>query len=61
MILREYERAPENVASVGALNRWPGRSGVPIQDYLHQWEASCAELQVSPALPTRLREILQLA
>jgi hypothetical protein len=34
---------------------------VPIQDYLRQWEASCAELQVSPALPTRLREILQLA
>jgi len=31
---------------------------VPIQDYLRQWEASCAELQVSPALPTRLREIL---
>ena len=61
IILREYERAPENVVSVGALNRWPGRSGVPIQNYLRQWEASCAELQVSPALPTRLREILQLA
>jgi hypothetical protein len=60
-ILREYERAPDCVESLGALNRWPGRSGVPIEDYLLQWEASCAELQASPVLPTRLGEILHVA
>jgi hypothetical protein len=58
-ILAEYERAPDCVEALGALNRWPGRSGVPIEDYLRQWEASCAELQASPLLPTRRREILR--
>ena len=42
----------------GHTNRLLGRSGVPIEDYLRQWEASCAELRASPLLPTRLREIL---
>ena len=29
-ILAEYERVPDCVEALGALNRWPGRSGVPI-------------------------------
>jgi hypothetical protein len=60
-ILAEYERTPDCVEALGTLNRWPGRSGVPIEDYLHQWEASCAELQASPLLPARLREVLRIA
>ncbi len=60
-ILAEYERAPDCIEALGALNRWPGRSGVPITDYLRLWEASCAELQASPLLPVRLRQLLQLA
>jgi len=60
IILAEYERAPSCVEAMGTLNRWPGRSGVPIEDYLKQWEASCAELQASPLLPNRLREMLGL-
>jgi hypothetical protein len=59
-ILVEYERNPSCIEALGALNRWPGRSGIPIQDYLRQWQASCAELQASAVLPTRLREILGL-
>jgi hypothetical protein len=47
-ILAEYERAPDCVEALGTLNRWPGRSGVPIEDYFRQWEASCAELEASP-------------
>jgi hypothetical protein len=35
------------VEALGALNRWPGRSSVPIDDYLRLWQASCAELQAS--------------
>jgi hypothetical protein len=59
-ILAEYERTAACVEALGALNRWPGRSGVPIHDYLQQWEASCAELQASPLLPARLRELLRI-
>jgi hypothetical protein len=60
-MLAEYERAPECVEALGALNRWPGRSGIPIEDYLRRWKASCAELQASPLLPTRLWEVLGLS
>jgi hypothetical protein len=56
--LAEYERTPSCIEAVGALNRWPGHSALPIGDYLRQWQASCAELQASPLLPTRLREML---
>jgi hypothetical protein len=58
MILTEYERAPDCVEALGALNRWPGRSGMPIEDYLGLWQASCTELVVSPLLPIRLRGLL---
>lgn len=57
-VLAEYERAPSCVEAIGALNRWPGRTGVPVEDYFRQWEASCAELDASPLLPRRLREML---
>jgi hypothetical protein len=60
-ILREYERAPDCVEALGALNRWPGGSRVPIEDYFRQWEASCAELKASLLLPARLREMLRIA
>ena len=60
-ILGEYERTPSCVEALGALNRWPGRTGVPIEEYFHQWEAGCAELQASPLLPTHLREMLGIA
>jgi hypothetical protein len=59
-ILAEYENAPDCVEALGALNRWPGRTGVPIEDYLGQWEASCTELQARASLPNRLREILRV-
>ena len=60
-VLADYERAPDCLEALGALNRWPGRSGMPIEDYLRLWEASCAELQASVLLPTRLRAPLGLA
>lgn len=60
-ILAEYERAPACVEGLGALNRWPGRSGIPIGEYLRLWEASCVDLGASPLLPARLRELLRIA
>jgi hypothetical protein len=59
-ILAEYERNPAGLEALGALNRWPGRSGIPLEDYFRAWEASCAELQASHSLPVRLRELLAL-
>ena len=57
-VLAEYERAPSCIEALGALNRWPRRSGVPIEDYFRQWEASCTELEASTLLPNHLRETL---
>ena len=55
------KRTPSCVEALGALNRWPGRSGLPIGDYFREWLASCAELQASPELPSHLREVLGIA
>ena len=45
-------------ADIGALNRWPERSGVPLDDYLKYWQASCAELNAPGRLPLRIRQLL---
>ena len=60
-ILAEYDAAPECFEGVGCLNRWPGRSGLPIGEYLQMWERSCIELRASPRLPVTLRSRLRLA
>ena len=52
------ENDPVLVADIGALNRWPERSGVPLQDYLDLWEQSCVALKAPGRLPVRLRELL---
>ena len=57
-ILAEYERTPDCVEGLGALNRWPGRTGIAIESYLDQWQASCSELGASTMLPTFLRDTL---
>jgi hypothetical protein len=49
------------IEDLGALNRWPGRSGVPLPDYLALWESSCAELNAPGRLPIRIRELLAAA
>jgi hypothetical protein len=59
-VLAEYEQAPDCIEALGALNRWPGRSGIPIEEYFRQWEASCAELQANLDLPRRLREMWRI-
>lgn len=46
------------VTDMGALNRWPQRSGLALHDYLDCWEKSCAALNAPGRLPRRLRESL---
>jgi hypothetical protein len=48
------------VDDLGAVNRWPARTGIPIEDYLTRWETSCAEIDASGRLPARLRNLFQL-
>ncbi|MBZ9699251.1 hypothetical protein [Mesorhizobium sp. CO1-1-9] len=57
-ILAEYDQNPDCIEALGALNRWRGRSGIPVAEYLQRWKESCAELQTSPHLPLRLGELL---
>jgi hypothetical protein len=46
------------IADMGAMNRWPGRTGLPLRDYLNLWEQSCAELNAPGRLPAQLRDLL---
>ena len=57
-ILAEMERNNSSVADLGALNRWPTRSGAPLEDYLTLWEQSCAEIGAPGRLPKILRQAL---
>ena len=58
VMLAEYERTPTCVEAIGALNRWPGRTALPLREYLNQWEASCVELGASSQLPAFLKSQL---
>jgi hypothetical protein len=54
----ELERDIACVEDLGALNRWPSRSRVPLEEYLTLWGRSCAEVHASGRLPARLRSLL---
>jgi len=56
--LQEFEKSETCIEALGALNRWPRRSAVPLPDYLRLWEESCLELGADPLLPKLLREVL---
>jgi hypothetical protein len=60
-MLAIYEEAPSCIEALGALNRWPARSGAPIEDYFRLWLASCVELSASAVLPDRLKRLLRLS
>jgi hypothetical protein len=59
--VKEYEQDPGCVEDLGALNRWPERSGLPIADYLAKWRSSCQELKLSGRLPARVKDLLGVA
>jgi hypothetical protein len=56
--LAELEKDNGRVESLGALNRWPQRGGLPIDEYLSRWETSCEELGASSELPLWMRTSL---
>jgi hypothetical protein len=57
-VLAELEADPDSLGGLGALNRWPGRTGVPMEEYLRLWKKSCAEIGASQRLPIRVRKLL---
>jgi hypothetical protein len=57
-VVRQMEADKCCVEDLEAINRWPERSAVPVEDYLRLWQVSCEELQLSGNLPARLRKIL---
>jgi hypothetical protein len=59
-VLAELEGDKACVEDLGAVNRWPARSAVPVEEYLTLWQASCAAIGASGHLPVRLRSLLQL-
>jgi len=59
-ILAEFDRDPACISDMGAVNRWPERSALPVEQYLQRWQASCAERGAPGRLPRRLREVFGL-
>ena len=49
------------VADLGALNRWSGRSSLPLEKYFELWSASCHQLGSPGRLPALLRKKLAIA
>jgi hypothetical protein len=59
-VLPELEHDKACVADLGAVNRWPARTEVPVEKYLSLWEKSCSEVGAPGRLPVRLRSLLEL-
>jgi hypothetical protein len=61
-LYEEGQRAgkPSLIEDLGALNRWPERTAVPIEPYLDRWKQSCHEIGTSGELPTRLERLFRL-
>jgi hypothetical protein len=55
-IVAELETDKACVEDLGAVNRWPARSEVPVEEYLRLWQASCAEIHAPGRLPARLAQ-----
>jgi hypothetical protein len=60
-MLRELETDTCSIEDMGALNRWPARSSVPIERYVRLWKKSCNEIGVAGRLPGRVHDLLGLA
>jgi hypothetical protein len=59
-IVAELEREKGCVEDLGAVNRWPGRSALPVEDYLRAWQKSCGEREAPGVLPGRITTLLGL-
>ncbi|GIQ71980.1 hypothetical protein [Bradyrhizobium sp. RD5-C2] len=51
---------PACLDDLGALNRWPERTSVPIERYLDLWTESCVAIGSTGELPSRLRQLFAI-
>jgi hypothetical protein len=51
---------PDLREDLGALNRWPERSSVPVDRYVQLWKQSCREIGTMGRLPDALVDSLGL-
>jgi hypothetical protein len=58
MIVTEMNAASAAIEALGALNRWPERISLPLEEWLAAWLRSCAELGASPDLPRWIEQRL---
>ena len=54
-LVAELEAGADRVEDLGALNRWPGRSGVAMEEYLRLWRESCAQIGAAGRLAERVK------
>ena len=59
-ILPFLEEEPACVEDLGALNRWPERTRLPVETYLANWQKSCHAIGASGRLPARIKSLLRL-
>ena len=59
-MLHELEADPRSIEDIGAMNRWPEKTSVPIEQYMRLWEKSCKEIGAAGGLPKRLVDLLGL-
>jgi len=60
IMLRELAADPRSIEDIGAMNRWPERTSVSIEQYMRLWARSCREIGAAGGLPKRLVELLGL-
>lgn len=60
-ILAEYDKDGASLADLGALNRWPERTALPLEQYLSRWQSSCSERAAPGNLPRHLAGLFSRA
>lgn len=54
----EFTHQPSLLSDLCALNRWPERAALPIENYLDDWVAACGSLNLIGHLPKMIRKKL---
>jgi hypothetical protein len=55
VLIQHFERDSSLVEALGAMNRWPQRTSLPLPDYLARWALSCKERGARGDLPSVLK------
>ena len=59
-MFNKFQADERSIEDLSALNRWPGRTSVSMENYLQLWQASCHEIGASGSLPKQISDLLGL-